>query len=234
MELLRKCLARWNIDIDDTKLDMFEEYYKLLISWNDKINLTSVTKKDDVIIKHFTDSLALLNYLDISGKNIIDIGTGAGFPGIPLKIMCPSCNIVLLDSLNKRVSFLDKVINTLGLSGIHAVHGRAEELAFDIDYRERFDLAVSRAVADLRVLAEYCLPFVDLSGLFISYKGGNIEEELSGSIHSISILGGSFDRIEKFLLPATDIERSFVFISKIQNTSDRFPRKAGRPLKKPL
>ena len=234
MELLRKSLSEWNIDIDDKKLDLFKRYYDLLVSWNEKFNLTSVTEKEEVIVKHFVDSISLIKFIDISGKKIIDVGTGAGFPGIPLKIMVPDCDIVLMDSLNKRINFLYEVIDDLGLSGITAVHSRAEDMANDNRYRETFDIATSRAVANLTTLSEYCLPFVNIEGVFISYKSINIDEEYVTAKHAIDILGGLADKIEKFSLPISGPERSLVFISKKKHTPKRFPRKAGTPLKDPL
>ncbi len=234
MDLLKKCLSEFNIDIDKKQLELFSRYYELLIEWNNKFNLTSITQKDDVIIKHFADSLALLKYFDPGNKSLIDIGTGAGFPGIPIKIMVPDCKILLLDSLNKRINFLDEVITSLGLDGISTVHGRAEDMGHDPDMREKFDLALSRAVANLSTLSEYCLPFVNINGLFISYKSGNIDDELSGAQKAIKTVGGSLEKTERFSLPYSDQERSLVFISKKKSTPSVYPRKAGVPGKKPL
>ncbi len=234
MNTLGNCLCSWNIDIDKKTLELFDRYYELLIFYNEKINLTSITAREDVDIKHFADSIVLLRYTDLSGKHIADIGTGAGFPGIPLKIMCPDCKMVLMDSLGKRVTFLKEVIKELGLTDTVAVHGRAEDLAKDRQYREMFDTVTSRAVSNLRTLSEYCLPFVCVGGKFVSYKSGNIDGELSEGANAISTLGGKVDRIERFVLPLTDHERSLIMIEKTSNTPDRFPRKAGTPLKKPL
>ena len=213
---------------------MFDRYYELLIFYNEKINLTSITLREDVDIKHFADSIAILRYIDPSEKYIGDIGTGAGFPGIPIKIMCPDCKMVLMDSLGKRVKFLEEVIKELGLTYTVAVHGRAEDLAKDQQYREKFDIVTSRAVSNLRTLSEYCLPFVSVGGMFVSYKSGTIDDEISESGNAISTLGGKINRIERFTLPSTDYERSLVMIDKAENTPERFPRKAGTPLKKPL
>lgn len=225
---------QWNIDFDQTVFDRLEKYYDLLVSWNEKINLTSIVQKDEVYIKHFADSISVLNYIDLSGKTVLDVGTGAGFPGIVLKIFCPDCNIILLDSLNKRVGFLNTVIDELDLSDISAIHSRAEDLASDKSHREKYDVVVSRAVANLSTLSEYCLPFVNINGLFISYKSGNIDDELSASGNAVKTLGGKIERVEKFSLPDTDIDRSFVFIKKSDHTKKRFPRKAGTPSKDPL
>ena len=234
MNTLVNCLSSWNIDIDDKALELFDRYYELLIFYNEKINLTSITLREDVDIKHFADSIAILRYIDPSEKYIGDIGTGAGFPGIPIKIMCPDCKMVLMDSLGKRVKFLEEVIKELGLTYTDAVHGRAEDLAKDQQYREKFDIVTSRAVSNLRTLSEYCLPFVSVGGMFVSYKSGTIDDEISESGNAISTLGGKINRIERFTLPSTDYERSLVMIDKAENTAERFPRKAGTPLKKPL
>lgn len=234
MDYLKKCLLQWNIVFDQTVFDRLEKYYDLLVSWNEKINLTSIVQKDEVYIKHFADSVSVMNYIDLSGKTVLDVGTGAGFPGIVLKIFCPDCNIVLLDSLKKRVGFLNTVISELGLFGISAIHSRAEDLATDRTHREKYDICLSRAVANLSTLSEYCLPFVNINGLFISYKSGNIDEELSSSHNAINLLGGKLERVEKFSLPDTDIDRSFVFIKKTDHTKKSYPRKAGTPSKDPL
>lgn len=234
MDLLKRCLDEWNIDIDDDALILFSKYRDMLLSWNEKMNLTSITNRDEIVIKHFVDSIAILRFIDPSDKMILDVGTGAGFPGIPIKIMCPDSSVVLLDSLNKRIGFLDEVISTLGLTGISTVHSRAEDLAHDDGFRERFDIVSSRAVAQLNILSEYCLPFVNINGYFISYKGANISEELDGSTKAVGLLGGSAEKVESFSLPYSDSERSLIFIKKTAKTPERFPRKAGTPLKKPL
>ena len=234
MDRFISCLSQMNIDIDDEQLDLFERYYEMLISWNEKINLTSITDREDVYFKHFADSICILRYIDLSGKTVFDVGTGGGFPGIPIKIMCPECKVTLLDSLQKRVGFLNEVISSLELSGIQALHGRAEDVAFDKRFRESSDVCVSRAVANLRTLSEYCLPFVNKNGFFISYKSGSIDDELTEAGNAISVLGGQTDSVEKFSIPGTDYDRSLVFIKKIKNTDKRYPRKAGTPQKKPI
>ena len=234
MELLRSCLSEWNIDISKEQENNFLRYFELLAEWNNRINLTAITQKDDVIIKHFVDSLAVLKYTDLNGRSLIDIGTGAGFPGIPLKIMSPSCNVVLLDSLNKRINFLNEIISELGLSDIRCIHARAEDAARNPGLRERFDIAISRAVSGLNTLSEYCLPFVNIDGLFISYKSGSIDEELKNGSDAIAKLGGVLDRVEKFGIPSSDLDRSLIFVKKTEHISDRYPRKAGIPEKKPL
>ena len=234
MDIFLKILSEWNIRISDKQMDLFERYYKLLVSWNEKINLTAVTEKDDVFIKHFADSIALIRYADLSGKRILDIGTGAGFPGVPISIMCPGCSIVLADSLNKRIRFLDELVEDLELDDIITVHGRAEDLAFDKRFREGFDFVVSRAVANMSVLSEYCLPFVKPGGVFVSYKGASVDEELSDAKNAISVLGGTVDRVEKYSIPFTEYDRSLCFINKVACTDNKYPRKAGTPSKDPL
>ena len=229
-----------NIEISDDQINCFEKYYELLIKKNKVMNLTAITDKEDVIVKHFIDSIALIPYLLDKGINInnklkiIDIGTGAGFPGLPLKIMMPDVKFTLLDSLNKRVSFLNEVIDELKLKDIEALHGRAEDYASDNKYREKYDICVSRAVANLSTLSEYCIPFVKEDGFFISYKAGESEEEINNSKNAIKILGGKINKVEEFVLPGTDASRVFVFIRKQELTDKKYPRKAGVPAKKPL
>ena len=229
-----------NIEISDDQINCFEKYYELLIEKNKVMNLTAITDKEDVIVKHFIDSIALIPYLTDKGINInnklkiIDIGTGAGFPGLPLKIMMPDVKFTLLDSLNKRVSFLNEVIDELKLKDIEALHGRAEDYASNNKYREKYDICVSRAVANLSTLSEYCIPFVKEDGFFISYKAGESEEEINNSKNAIKILGGKINKVEEFVLPGTDASRVSVFIRKQELTEKKYPRKAGVPAKKPL
>lgn len=198
------------------------------------MNLTSITDKEEVIIKHFVDSIILLKYMDISGLRLLDLGSGAGFPGIPLKIMCEDSEFVLIDSLNKRVNFLNTLIDALDLSGINAVHGRAEDIAFDNEYRESCDVCLSRAVSNLSTLSEFCLPFVKPGGYFVAFKSDSSDMELSDSMNAVNLLGGHFDKVEKYFLPNTDIGRSLIFIDKVSPTDMKYPRRAGIPLKKPL
>lgn len=231
----RSGLEQLNIQLDDVQIEQFMVYYELLIEWNKVMNLTGITEFEEVIVKHFLDSLAVVKVCDMAQiKRVIDIGTGAGFPGIPLKIAFPHLNMVLLDSLKKRINFLDAVINELKLDTITAVHGRAEDYANQMEYRECFDLSVSRAVANLSSLSEYCLPFVLSGGIFISYKSGKIKEELEASQKAIHILGGKVSSNVKFRLLDTDIERTFVVVEKVKLTPKRFPRKAGLPVKEPI
>ena len=240
MNKIKDILNRINIDITDDQVKQFEKYYEMLIEKNKVMNLTAITEKDEVIEKHFVDSIAVIPYLremgilDNNNLNIIDLGTGAGFPGIPLKIMLPELQFTLLDSLNKRILFLNDVIQELGLNNINTIHGRAEDYAADKLYREKYDICVSRAVANLSTLSEYCLPFVKKDGLFISYKAGNCEEEINNSKNAIKLLGGKINKVEDFVLPESTAERVFVFIKKLNNTDKKYPRKAGIPAKKPL
>ena len=199
------------------------------------MNLTAITVFEEVLDKHFLDSISLARYVDLTKPvSIIDLGTGAGFPGMPLKIMFPNLKVTLADSLNKRILFLNEVIGELGLTDIQTVHARAEDLARDPDYREQYDYCVSRAVANLSSLSEYCLPFVRIGGAFISYKSGEIEDELTAAKKAIFLLGGQFDRVIPFQLDGTDLNRSFVVIRKEKKTAKTYPRKSGVPTKKPL
>ena len=207
----------------------------MLIDTNKVMNLTTITEYSEVVIKHFADSAAIGCITDMNGNiDVIDVGTGAGFPGIVLKIVYPQLSVVLLDSLNKRVNFLKNVITELGLTDISAIHGRAEDIARNKDYREKFDLCVSRAVANMSSLSEYCLPFVKVGGRFISYKADGCDEEVKTASKAVNILGGKIRKIESYVIPDTDICRKFVVIDKLRNTSAKYPRKAGLPTKEPL
>ncbi|TCK86785.1 16S rRNA m(7)G-527 methyltransferase [Natranaerovirga hydrolytica] len=222
------------IEVQEGYKEKFLQYYTLLIEWNEKINLTTITDFDDVIIKHFVDSLLIYKVFDLTNERIIDIGTGAGFPGIPLKIVNPNLNITLVDSLKKRVNFLDEVIEKLDLTNITAIHGRAEDLGNNVVHREQYDLCVSRAVANLAILSEYCIPLVKNKGAFISYKSSKIEEELEASKKAIGVLGGKIKQLEKINILNTDISRSFIVIEKIKKTPKSYPRKSGKPNKDPI
>lgn len=233
--LLKERLEVYPVTLDERMLQQFVDFYEILIEWNQVMNLTAIVEYQEVVDKHFADSISLINVIDLhQERTVIDVGTGAGFPGIPLKILFPDLKITLLDSLNKRVRFLNEVICRLGLSGIDAIHGRAEDFAKKEGYRENFDVCVSRAVANLATLSEYCIPYVRKGGYFISYKSGEIEEELKASENAVRILGGKLEDVIKFSLPGTDINRSFVKVRKIENTKRKYPRKAGLPAKEPL
>ncbi len=228
-------LKALGITLTSRQQEQFVQFYDLLVERNKVMNLTGITEYEEVNEKHFVDSLSLVQAIDVNKVNtVIDVGTGAGFPGIPLKIAFPHLKIVLLDSLNKRINFLNTVISELGLTDITAIHGRAEDYAKQAEYREKFDLCVSRAVANLSTLSEYCLPYIKIGGMFIPYKSGEIDQEVQQAEKAIHILGGNLDKVIKFQLPATEINRSFVKISKKHNTAKKYPRKAGMPAKEPL
>lgn len=230
-----KSLEKLNIHLNEKQVYQFMKYYEMLIETNKVMNLTAITDFDEVIDKHFVDSLALIQAIDLNKElKVIDVGTGAGFPGIPLKIAFPELDILLLDSLNKRIHFLDQVISELGLENIQTIHGRAEDLGKNPLYREKFDLCVSRAVANLSTLSEYCVPFVKVDGYFISYKSGKVQEELDASRHAVDILGGKVEKCLNYALADTDMERSLVVIHKLKPTKKAYPRKAGKPSKEPL
>lgn len=237
MQSLVKDLKEFGIELTQEQQDQFFEYYKLLVEWNSFMNLTAITEFDEVLKKHFVDSVSLIRVLpDIAETSyeMIDVGTGAGFPGIPLKIVFPKLKITLLDSLNKRVQFLNEVIGQLGLSHIEAVHGRAEDFAKPGKLREKYDICVSRAVANLATLSEYCLPFVKTGGYFISYKSEKITEEFENAKEAIRVLGGNYEKQVEFTLPDSDIYRNLFMIKKEKATPAKYPRKAGLPSKEPI
>lgn len=238
LQQFHKDLTEFHITLSDKQVEQFITYYEMMIEKNQVMNLTAITDFDEVLKKHFVDSLSLVKAFDLDAAetevSLIDIGTGAGFPGIPLKIVFPNLQVTLMDSLNKRVEFLNDVINTLELKGIDAIHGRAEDHAKPDRLRERYDLCVSRAVANLSVLAEYCLPYVKVGGKFISYKSEKVAEELKEAEYAIDVLGGKAESQIDFTLPDSDIYRNLVVIDKISETPRKYPRKAGTASKNPL
>lgn len=223
------------VSLSDFQIQQFIVYYEMLTEWNQFMNLTAITEYDEVMKKHFIDSISLCKAFDLS-KNVscIDVGTGAGFPGLALKIAYPGLQMTLLDSLNKRIQFLDAVIDKLSLTGVRTIHGRAEDFAKPGKLRESFDLCVSRAVANLSTLSEYCLPFIKTGGYFISYKSEKISEEMITAQKAISILGGEVKEQVEFMLPYSDIYRNLFVIEKKRKTPGKYPRKAGLPGKEPL
>lgn len=227
--------SKIQIELSDKQTAQFEQYYEMLIAKNEVMNLTAITEFEEVVQKHFIDSVMIKDLrIPIGGERWIDVGTGAGFPGIPLKIVFPQLKVMLLDSLNKRVKFLQEVVNALGLEHVEAVHGRAEEFAKKAEYREQFDCCVSRAVANLASLSEYCLPFVKVGGAFVPYKSGKIQEEIEAAGRAVEILGGTVREMKEFVLPGTDMYRCLLKIEKVKSTAKRYPRKAGMPTKEPL
>lgn len=222
------------ITLKDEQIKDFYNYMENLLKWNEKINLTSIVKKEDIIDKHFIDSLTVVKYIN-KGDNIIDVGTGAGFPGIPVSIAVENVNVTLLDSLNKRINFLEYSLRLLKLaSNVKAVHSRAEEYAIKLENREMYDLVVSRAVANMRTLLEYMLPFCKVGGICLCMKGSNVNEEIELSKKALKILGGKIEKIENIILPGTDYERNIIVVRKIKNTPKQYPRKLGKPSKEPL
>ena len=235
IESFKKKVDMLHIELSDKQYNQYVTYYEMVVEKNKVMNLTGITEFDEFIDKHYIDSLSIVNAVDIHQvQSVIDVGTGAGFPGIPLKIAFPELEIVLLDSLNKRIHFLNDVIDTLGLEKISTIHGRAEDFGKNPEYREQFDLCVSRAVANLSTLSEYCVPFIQIGGHFIPYKSGKIQEELDSSRKAVDILGGKIENCVTYALADTDMERSLVVIEKVKATKKAYPRKAGKPSREPL
>lgn len=223
------------MNISKEQEELFEKYYDLLIKWNSKINLTAITEKDEVWLKHFKDSLSLDRILDLDNvETVIDVGTGAGFPGIPLKIVHPHLKLTLIDSLDKRIRFLNTVIDELSLENVITIHGRAEDLAQMDMHREKYDLCVSRAVAALPVLTELCIPFVSIGGHFVSYKAEKASEEIRSAEKIIRLTGSVLNDVKEFKLCGSDISRTLIKIEKIDITPSKYPRRAGLPAKKPI
>lgn len=228
-----KYLAKMNISLLKEQYGQFYAYMELLIEWNEKMNLTAITDPKEIILKHFVDSLTIAKYVK-EDKSIIDMGTGAGFPGIPIKIYRKDVKVVLADSLNKRIKFLDEVIDKLKLENVETIHCRAEELGKNKQYREKFDYATSRAVANLSTLSEYLMPFVKLNGKCIFMKIIEVEEELEKAKKAIKTLGGKVEKVDKFEIPESDLGRSIIIVKKEKITPSKFPRKPGTPAKEPL
>lgn len=233
-ELLYSAAKKIGIKLNDIQLGQFQIYYDLLIETNKVMNLTSITEKEDVVYKHFIDSIALKSYVDISKRKVIDIGTGAGFPGIPLAIIYGDASFTLMDSLNKRIQFLDRAVKECGLSNVETVHGRAEDFGHNANYREKYDYCVSRAVAGMSVLLEYCIPFVKKGGKFISYKSGKADDEIIQSVNAQKKLSCEYSTSYSFDISGTDIARKLVIFNKIGYLSKAYPRQAGKPKKNPL
>ncbi len=227
-------LSSWNFVLTEKQISQLDLFYELLVEKNKVMNLTAITEFDEVIVKHFADSLSICTVLPDSVKTVCDLGTGAGFPGIPMAIAFPSLQFTLIDSLNKRIKFLQEVVDALGLTNVTLIHARAEEAGRNKLYRENFDLVVSRAVANISTLSEYCLPLVNIGGYFISYKSGDVQSEIEESGGAIKKLGGNLSKPVYFSLPDTDISRSFLIIKKEKNTPKAYPRKAGTPSSSPL
>lgn len=233
--LLKDCCGEMGVSLDEKQLEQFMTYLSLLLEWNEKMNLTAITEKREVVLKHFADCLSLVPQTEWqAGMKVIDVGTGAGFPGIPVKIACPDVEMTLLDSLQKRIGFLQEVGAQLGLSGVEYVHSRAEDGGQNPDYREQFDLCVSRAVANLAVLAEYCLPFVKVGGRLAALKGPDAEAEVAAAKGALEKLGGRLVEIRDVAIPHTDLSHKLVFIEKVKETPKKYPRNAGKIRKDPL
>lgn len=235
-EAFKAALAQQGLDLTDLQMQQFETYYQLLVSWNEKINLTAITDRDEVYLKHFYDSLTLAFALktDLTGKKLVDVGSGAGFPSIPLKIAFPQLEVSIVDSLNKRIKFIDTVTEELGLAGVFAYHDRAEDFGQNKAFRGQFDLATARAVARLSVLSEYCLPLVKKGGLFVAMKAAKADEEIAAAKKAIATLGGKFSQDLSLELPDQAGERHLLVIEKRKETPNKYPRKAGLPNKKPI
>lgn len=235
LKLLTDALDELGASYTDKTLAQFNSYMEGVLSWNEKVNLTAITDREMFLVKHFVDSLLCLTYSEYTdAKRIIDVGTGAGFPGVPLAIVSPDKEFVLMDSLNKRLKIIDELTGEIGLSNVVTVHARAEELARNKEHREKYDLCVSRAVANLATLAEYCLPFIRVGGWLLAYKGPDAEEEIKAAGRSINLLGGVLERVEQTRLTGFNLDHRILFIKKVKNTPSKYPRKAGTPSKEPL
>lgn len=232
-EKITNLLKEINVNIDVRQVERFYRYMQLLLEWNQKINLTTLTEEDDIVLKHFVDSLTVLKYIE-NNKTIVDVGTGAGFPGIPIALMNKNNKITLVDSLNKRINFLNEVKREIDIENIETVHSRAEDFGQNKEYREKFDISISRAVANLSTLVEYLIPLVKVGGRIICMKGSDVEEEINNAKFAIKELGGEIKEVNEFCLPKTDMKRNIIIVEKIKNTPSRYPRKAGMPSRQPL
>jgi 16S rRNA (guanine527-N7)-methyltransferase len=234
-EILNRACSSGGLSFDESKYHKFIQYKDMIKEWNQKVNITAITEDSEIIKKHFIDSIKIFKFLPlVSAKSIIDIGTGGGFPGIPIKIMNEDKEVVLLDSLNKRIRFLDEVINTLQLPHISTIHGRAEDFAQEVKYREKFDVAVSRAVANLTTLSELCIPYVKVNGYFVAMKGPSVEQEIIDAKNALSILGGKIEDIIQVSIEDSDLKHNLVIVKKIKSTPKTYPRQAGTASKNPL
>jgi 16S rRNA (guanine527-N7)-methyltransferase len=234
-EKLVEGAKQFEIDLTEKQVEQFIDYMNILNEWNQKMNLTGLEEPEEIVIKHFLDSISCVRGMDIQeNQKIIDVGTGAGFPGVPLKIIYPNLQVTLLDSLKKRISFLEHVVSELGLEDVECIHGRAEDFGQDKNYREQYDYALARAVASLDVLSEYTLPFVKVGGSFVAQRGTNVKEEVIEGSNAIEILGGIIVDVIAIDLPYTDAERNLVIIDKVVATPNNYPRRAGKPKKSPL
>jgi len=234
VDLLVKGFSMYGISVTDSEIDIFRNYYRMLTEWNEKINLTAIIDEREVVIKHFIDSVSVLPFFPENVSSLIDVGTGAGLPGIPIKIVKEGIHVTLLDSLEKRVKFLRMVINETALCNIEAIHGRAEDFGQDMAYREQYDIGIARAVSSLPVLCEYVMPFVRVGGYFIAMKGSNVKEEIAEGQKAVSVLGGVIEDVKNFILPFDGIERNIILIKKLRHTPTKYPRKSGKPAKSPI
>lgn len=232
-ELMKFYGEQIDITFEKSQIEQFYKYMNLLIEWNEKINLTAIIEPEEIILKHFIDSLTICKYIE-NNATLADVGTGAGFPGIPLKIYRPDIKITLVDSLNKRIIFLNEVINNLELKNIVTIHSRVEDFGKNKNYREKYDYVTARAVANLNTLSEYLVPIVKVNGKAICMKGNDVQDEVDNAKHAIKILGGTVEKVDYFKLPNSDISRNIIVVKKVNNTPARFPRKAGMPSKEPL
>jgi len=235
LKQLEIAFEQLNIETDVETIAKFEKYMKLVLDWNNKINLTAITDEADFIKKHFIDSVLCVDFEQVKkAGTFIDVGTGAGFPGVPLALIFPDKQFLLMDSVGKKIKVVSEMLEELGILNVKTVHARAEDLAHKKEYREKFDICVSRAVANLATLSEYCLPFVNMGGAFISYKGSDIDDELKNANNAIEKLGGQIVDVRKVTLSNFELDHNIITITKVRQTPVKYPRKAGMPTKQPL